>query len=249
MRHPLMSHLVAYYPDRDSSLDVARALIDGGSTYLEVQFPFSDPTADGRLIQTACSRALEQGFKTDGGFELIARIRDHSDIPIFLMCYANTIFYHGIEVFLDRCLNHSVRGIIVPDLPLDYDENLFSLAAERGICAVPVVAPTVREERIRLIAAMRPVYLYAALRKGITGGDTVIGEHNIRFLRRIRSFPGGEDVRILAGFGISKADQISALSSHVHAVIVGSAFIGAITLGGFATPYDAVMHKMEELLG
>jgi tryptophan synthase alpha chain len=249
MRHPLMSHLVAYYPDRKGSLDVARALIEGGSSYLEVQFPFSDPTADGRLIQTACSRALEQGFKTDGGFELIARIREHSDIPVFLMCYANTIFFHGIEDFLDRCLNHGVRGVIVPDLPLDYDENLFILAAERGIYAVPVVAPTVREERIRRIAASRPVYLYTALRKGITGVDTVIGEYNIGFLRRIRSFPGGKDVRILAGFGISRADQIAALSSHAHAVIVGSAFIRAINEGVFETPYDAVMHKIEELLG
>ena len=94
-------------------------LIDGGSTYLEVQFPFSDPTADGTVIQTACSRALEQGFKTEGGFELIARIREHSDTPVFLMCYANTIFFHGMEAFLDRCHSCDVRGIIVPDLPLD----------------------------------------------------------------------------------------------------------------------------------
>jgi len=249
VNHPLMTHLVAYYPDREASFQVSRALTEGGAAYLEVQFPFSDPTADGRLIQTACARALEQGFKVDGGFELIGRIRDLSDTPLFLMCYANTIFFHGVEAFLGRCLSHGVRGIIVPDLPLENDENLFAAAAELGIRAVPVVAPTVREERIRLILGRKPVYLYAALRAGITGAETEIGEHNIGFLRRIAACEGGEDTRILAGFGISKAGQIAALAPHVHAVIVGSAFIRAVIEDGDHSPYDAVMGKMEELIG
>ena len=82
----MMTHMVAYYPDRDGSQEVAAALIDGGSAYLEIQFPFSDPTADGPVIQTACTWALEQGFSVENGFKLISRIRERSDIPIFLMC-------------------------------------------------------------------------------------------------------------------------------------------------------------------
>lgn len=241
--------MVAYYPDRDGSLEVSAALIDGGSAYLEIQFPFSDPTADGPVIQTACSRALEQGFTVESGFKLIGRIRERSDIPIFLMCYANTVFFHNVESFLDRCAGSGAQGIIVPDLPHDYDENLYSLAGQRGLCAVPVVAPSVKDKRLRSILGLKPVYLYAALRKGITGQETAIGEDNISFLRKILESSRDENIRILAGFGISKREQIESLAPHVHATIVGSALIRAIMERGTKDLYETVKGRIEDLLG
>jgi len=247
MGYRLMAHMVAFYPNRNGSLEVARALIEGGCTYLEVQFPFSDPTADGSAIQTACVRALEGGFKVEKGFGLIRSIREQHDLPIFLMCYANTLFFHGVEAFLDRCISFRVQGIIVPDLPYDYDENLFDQAGKRGLWAVPVVAPTVQDERLRSILGLKPFYLYAALRKGITGQETAIGNDNIGFLKKIGEHAEGNDVRILAGFGVSKQEQIVSLAPHVHAAIVGSAFIRAIMERGSRSLYDAVRGKMEEL--
>jgi tryptophan synthase alpha chain len=248
MKYRLMSHLVAFYPDRNGSLEVARALIDGGTTYLEVQFPFSDPIADGHYIQTACTQALKQGFKTEQGFTLIHDIATHGEVPIFLMCYANSIFFHGVGPFLDRCVDAGVRGIIVPDLPVDYDEGLYDLARKRQLSAVPVAAPTLKGRRLRSILALNPEYIYASLRKGITGAKTEIGRENIGFLESIRDAAGNPSPKILAGFGIATHDQVATLSSHVHASIVGSAFIREI-MEGRGPLYGKVRKKVEDLSG
>jgi tryptophan synthase alpha chain len=241
--------MVAHYPNRESSFEVARALIDGGSTYLEVQFPFSDPTADGPIIQTACTQALAQGFRVQEGFELIRRIRDNFSTPVFLMCYANTLFFHGVDAFLDRCRDAGVGGIIVPDLPYDYDEDLFSKALKRNIRAVPVVPPSIRDGRLAAILTLKPLYLYAVLRKGITGEETDIGAENIGFLEKIRTLAGTDAVRILAGFGISRREQIAALSPYVHASIVGTALIREIMERKERSLYDVLFSKLEALLG
>ena len=167
----IMAHMVAHYTDRAASLSVARGLLDGGCSYLEVQFPFSDPTADGPDIQAACTAALAAGFTVTDGFRLVAEIH-HEGVPIFLMSYANMLFTHGIEKFLTRCAASGVAGVIVPDLPPDYDEGLFEAAARRGLSAVPVVSPSMREERLRRVGALRPRYIYATLRTGTTGALT-----------------------------------------------------------------------------
>lgn len=248
MKHRLMTHMVAYYPDGASSVKVAAAMIDGGSTYLEIQFPFSDPTADGPAIQTACTQALENGFKVRRGFELVSSIRAISDIPIFIMCYGNTLLYSGVEAFIDRCAQQGVQGLIVPDLPFDYDEGLFRLSEKHGMSAVPVVAPTIGPQRLESILRTEPRFLYAALRKGITGKITEIGDDNIGFLRRISTAAGKREIRILAGFGIAHREQIDLLAPHVHASIVGSAFVRTIIENGGKDVYAAVKHKMEELI-
>jgi tryptophan synthase alpha chain len=248
MKHRLMTHMVAYYPDGDRSMEVAAAMIDGGSTYLEIQFPFSDPTADGPAIQTACTQALQNGFKIRLGFELVSAIRTKSDIPIFIMCYGNTLFHHGIEAFIDCCAQLGVQGLIVPDLPFDYDEDLFHLSEKHGIDAVPVVAPTIVPQRLESILRTGPRFLYAALRKGITGKVTEIGDDNIGFIRRISTAAGKGEIRILAGFGISHREQIDLLAPHVHASIVGSAFVRTIMENEEGDVYAAVKLKMEELI-
>jgi tryptophan synthase alpha chain len=241
--------MVAYYPDRETSLDVARALLDGGTTYLEIQFPFSDPTADGLYIQNACSRALNRGFTLSRGFKLVEDICGLSKTPVFIMCYANTVFFGGVENFLRRCRDAGAVGLIVPDLPVDYDEQLFETAAARGLHAVPVVSPTVTERRLQSIMAIKPVYIYAALRKGITGKTTIIGNDNVDFLANIRKLAPDEGVMILAGFGISSRDQLQLLASHVDASIIGSALVRVIMESDPGKVYEAVKAKMEELLG
>ncbi len=244
MKAKIMSHMVSFYPDRESSIDVARALIDGGSSYLEVQFPFSDPAADGKYIQEACSTALRKGFKVHLGFELVRKIKSLTDIPVFIMGYANTVLFHGVKKFLEECVKAGVHGLIIPDLPPGYDENLFTLGNEAGIHIVPVIAPWVLDSRLDMILSVRPEYVYAVLRKGITGDYTVIGEDNLGFLKKI----GRYNVKILAGFGISTKEQVTALSPYVHASIVGTAFIREIKKNSSKSPYDAVAKKIKDLL-
>jgi tryptophan synthase alpha chain len=244
MADRIMTHLVAFYPDRDRSLEVARALTDGGAAYLEVQFPFSEPTADGPVIQRACAQALERGFSVDEGFRLLDGIRGFATVPVFVMSYANIAYRAGVQRFVQRCRDAGASGIIVPDLPPDSDEGLYAAAAAAGLDAIPVVAPTITDARLGLLKALRVTFLYAALRKGITGAATEIGKENIDFLSRL----GPVGAKILAGFGISQRSQIKALAPHVHACIVGSALIEATAAAGGDSPYTAVRARLESLL-
>jgi tryptophan synthase alpha chain len=248
MKHRLMTHLVAHYPDGPRSLDVAAAMIDGGASYLEIQFPFSDPTADGPAIQGACIQALRQGFSVESGFELLKKVRDLSEIPLFIMCYGNTMFHRGVRAFVDRCAGEGVQGLIVPDLPVGYDEGLYDLCSQQGMDAIPVVAPTITPMRLKTILGIKPRYLYTALRKGITGESTRIGADNIGFLEEIHKSSVNHDLRILAGFGIHCREQIDLLAPHVHASIVGSAFIREIMDRKHGDVYRAVRDKVEELI-
>ena len=250
MPERIMAHLVAGYPDLESSLEVARGLLDGGCAYLEVQFPFSDPTADGPLIQEACDTALRSGFRVAWGFELLGRIRSLWTRPLFLMSYANPVVVGGVGEFLRRAREAGAAGIIVPDLPVDSDEGLYARGRALGLEAVPVVAPNITEERLRLVGRTGAGYLYAALRPGITGQHTEIGAENLAFLRRLNN-PGR---KILAGFGVSDPAQVRALAPHVHAVVVGSAFIRAVREAGGSSAGPgalrrAVQVRMRELAG
>ncbi len=223
-RSPLMTHLVAFFPSRELSLAAARGMIDGGARYLEVQFPFSDPSADGPLIQTACSSALEAGFTVARGFELVGEISALAGVPVFIMSYANLVVRRGVESFVERAKAAGAAGLIVPDLMPGSDERLYEIGARSAIEIVPVVAPDVSEERLALVRSMRPAYLYAALRAGITGRYTALGSENHRFLDRLR--PLG--ARILAGFGVSSPEQVAEIRSEVHASVVGSALVRII---------------------
>ncbi|MDD9986743.1 MAG: tryptophan synthase subunit alpha [Spirochaetaceae bacterium] len=241
-----MAHLVAAFPDWDTSLRVGEAMIDGGAGLLEVQFPFSDPTADGPWIQRACADALAAGFAVDDGFRLVDRLASRPDAPqVFVMVYANLAFRPGIEPFLARCRDAGARGVIVPDLPPDYDEGLYAAGRNLSLEVVPVVPVTARAERLRtVVESSRSGSLYTALRKGVTGGYTRISDDSVRFLRDARAL----GVSVMAGFGISERAQVDALAPLVDTVIVGSAFIRALLEAPEgADPYDTVRGLMARL--
>ena len=255
-RPRLMAHMIPWFPDLERSFTVARALLDAGVGYLEVQFPYSDPTADGPVIQKACADALRAGFRVAAGFDYLERLRAHRDVPIFLMSYAGLVYRRGVGEFVRRAADHGVRGLIVPDLPPGSDEGLYEQAARHGVSAVPVVVASARQNRIDAIAATRPAYIYAALRSGITGERTVIGQDNLAFLDRLR--PIGAE--LMAGFGVQSAEQVQALAGHVDTVVVGSAFVRAIehavaasagqaSAGAGDTLYAAVHRLAHDLLG
>jgi tryptophan synthase alpha chain len=246
MADKIMAHLVAYYPDREASLRIAQALIQGGASFLEIQFPFSDPSADGATIQEACTKALMSGFKVEKGFELVKRITDRTDIPVFIMSYCNLVYIRGVNRFLTDAKKAGAKGLIVPDLPFDTDEGLYAEARAMQLEVIPVIAPAIDDKRLKGITDLGTSYLYTALRKGITGAFTEIGKENIEFLNKCGSF----GLKVLAGFGISAREQVEKISPFVHAVIVGSAFIREIQShlkdGNYC---DAVLNKMKELAG
>ncbi|MDR1745370.1 MAG: tryptophan synthase subunit alpha [Planctomycetota bacterium] len=241
----LMAHMIAGYPDMDASMTVAKALAVGGAEYIEVQFPYSDPTSDGPLIEKASQAALEKGFRVDAGFGLMRRLRAELEIPLFIMTYGSLVFARGVGKFCDDAAAAGVTGLIIPDLPPDYSEGLFEAGRERGLAVVPVIAPEISDERLRTVGDLRPEYVYTALRLGITGSRTTLDAATIRHLDRV----AGLDAKVIAGFGVRSGEQMKALSGHAHAAAVGSFFLerlnAVLEKGGDAA--DALTRAAREL--
>jgi len=242
-RASLIAHMVAGYPDFEESLEVARGLAAGGAYALEIQIPFSDPNADGPLIENACRTALRGGFKVADTWKLLEVIRAESSIPIFLMSYASTAISRGLENFLRRAVDFATTGIIVPNLVPGADEGLFRAAAELACPAVPVLVPWVSDQRLEEILAMQIEWIYIALRSGITGAYTRIETPQRDFLAKIRARQ--RRPRIMAGFGIQHAYQVADLMGFVEAVVVGSAIVKAV--GRARHPREAARRLVEEL--
>jgi tryptophan synthase alpha chain len=217
----LMAHMIAGYPSILESEKIGRALAEGGADYMEVQFPFTDPSADGSAIEQASQKALDAGFTVDEGFALMKRLSEKLTIPLFIMTYGSLVYARGIGKFCDDAKAAGVTGLIIPDMPPDYSEGLFDEGARRGLAVVPVIAPEITEERLALIAALRPEYIYTALRLGITGSATELDAKTIDYLDRV----GKTGAKIVAGFGVRSAEQMRALAGHAHAAAVGSYFL------------------------
>ncbi len=242
----LMSHLVAGYPTDELAMTAARALIAGGADILEIQLPFSDPSADGPAIQGACTEVLNRKYRTADGLNFIAKIHgEFPEVPIYLMSYGSLIYTPGVENFCKKAAAAGVKGMIIPDLPFDYDEGLTAACRANGMINIPVAAPSMSEERLSKLANAGFPYIYAALRTGITGTDTKIDEATISFLKKVSA--GGS--RIYGGFGISNGVQSAALADSVEAVVAGSVFVRIITenKNDAAKLYEAVKAKAAEI--
>lgn len=224
----LMAHQVAGYPTPRLCLEVGKALIDGGAGILEVQLPFSDPSADGVAIQTACSKVLAAGYSVAQGLSYIREIHAlYPNVPIFVMTYASLAYRPGIAEFVGRVAESGASGLIIPDLPFDNDEGLGAECAKRGIHKIPVAAPSMSEERLVKLTGSGYEYIYAALRAGTTGAKTVITDEMLDFIGKVSS--GG--AKVLGGFGITSGSQAEQLAPYVHAVVAGSVFVNIVTSG------------------
>ena len=244
----LMSHLVAGYPTDELALTAARSLVKGGADILEIQLPFSDPSADGPAIQTACTKVLERKYRTADGLSFIKQIHsEFPEIPIYIMSYGSLIFTPGIREFCKKAAECGVKGMIIPDLPFDFDEGLTAACKENGMVNIPVAAPSMSEERLHKLAHAGFPFIYAALRVGITGSDTKIDADTLEFLKKVSE--GGS--KVYGGFGISNGEQAKALASSVEAIVAGSVFVRLITenKGDAKKLAQAVEAKARELTG
>ena len=242
----LMSHLVAGYPTDELSFTAARALVDGGADILEIQLPFSDPSADGPAIQGACTEVLKRGYRTADGLAFITKLhKEFPQVKIYLMSYGSLIYTPGVENFCKQAAAAGVTGMIIPDLPFDFDEGLTAACRANGMENIPVAAPSMSPQRLDKLAHAGFPYIYAALRTGITGTDTKIDEATLDFLKKA----GAGGSKIYGGFGISKGEQARALASSVEAIVAGSVFVRLITENKNKPDalYKAVRAKAEEL--
>ncbi len=244
----LMSHLIANYPTGEAAFEAASALFEGGADILEVQLPFSDPSADGPAIQNACSKVLETGFKTKDGLAFIKKIHDaFPEKTIYIMSYGSLIFTPGVDAFCKKAAEVGVNGMIIPDLPFDHDEGLTAACKKYGMENIPVAAPSMSDERLEKMHSFGFKHIYVALRAGITGSQTTIDDETLNFLKKVGK--GGE--KLFGGFGITGADQANAISPYVDAVVAGSVFVRIISehKDDIAAMKKAITQKASEICG
>lgn len=226
MSSNLMAHLVANYPDEQTAFTVAKSLVAGGANILEIQLPFSDPNADGPLIQNACSLTLEKGFKTKDAFNFIKKVHEaFPEITIYLMSYGSLAFTPGIRNFCKTASECGVKGMIIPDLPFDNDEGLTQACKEFGMENIPVAAYGMSDERLCKMTSCGFKHIYAALRAGITGSQTKIDESTLDFIKKISK----AGAKVYGGFGIQNGEQSKVLSPYVDAVVAGSVFVKIVS--------------------
>ena len=223
----LMGHIVAGFPNFDASLEAAFGIALGGAEYLEVQFPFSDPNADGIAIANACEVALKNGFNTDLGFEFLAQLQcklaqNNLKTKLLIMTYGNILFCYGVKKFFFFFLERGIYWLIVPDLSLHNDEKLFKKAKKMGLENIALIAPLTKPKRMKKLSKASGAFVYVVARNGITGDTTRIDESLLDYIELVKKHCKKP---LALGFGIQSKEQIDALRGIVPIAIVGSAFV------------------------
>ncbi|OLP20268.1 tryptophan synthase subunit alpha [Leptolyngbya sp. 'hensonii'] len=219
----LIPFITAGDPDLETTAAALQVLDQSGADLIELGVPYSDPLADGPVIQAAATRALQQGTKLDQVLDLVQQVSPTLRSPIILFTYYNPILNQGIEPFLRKLVGVGVKGLVVPDLPLEEAESLMKPAAEIGIEVVLLVAPTSPKERIAAIARQSQGFIYLVSVTGVTGVRTQLGEQVRDLVMELRTVT---DKPIGVGFGISQPEHARQVKDWgADAVIVGSAFV------------------------
>ncbi len=217
---------VAGDPDEATSLRIAKALIDGGTDILEFGVPFSDPVADGPVIQRADDRSLAAGTNPDTIFRLVKAVREYSDIPIVFLTYYNIVHKRGIERFYREADEAGVDGILVADMPVEESEEVTEAAARYGIDPIFLVTQTTSDERIDKIVEKARGYLYLVAVLGVTGVRDQVSSGALELISRVKRHT---DLPLALGFGISSPEHAkTCTAAGADGVIVGSAIVGIV---------------------
>jgi tryptophan synthase alpha chain len=222
----LSVYCTAGFPRLDSTMEVMRALQDSGADMIELGMPYSDPLADGPVIQASGTRALENGMSITRLFGQLMEMRASIRIPVLLMGYLNPILQFGFEKFCEAAAAAGVDGVILPDLPIyEFETEYGSVIRKRGLDFVFLVTPETSDERIRKVDALSTGFLYAVSSSSTTGGSRDLGDQEDYF-RRL----GEMKLRnpVLVGFGVRDRKSWEAACRHTQGAIIGTAYIKAI---------------------
>ena len=221
-------------PDLATTAAVVRTAVANGADLIELGIPFSDPTAEGPVIQGANLRALSGGVRTDQIFDLVRQLRTDVTVPMVFMTYANVVFSYGAEKFIATCREIGIDGLILPDLPFEEKGEFLPLCRQYGVDLISLIAPTSRE-RISMIAAEAEGFLYIVSSLGVTGTRTEITTDLDAIVRVVRQ---NTEIPCAIGFGISTPEQARKMAAFSDGAIVGSAIIKILArYGKDAAPY------------
>jgi tryptophan synthase alpha chain len=221
----LVAYITCGDPDLRTSRDVARAAIEAGAEIIELGVPFSDPVADGPVIQRASERALKNGVSLEQVLQLAQDIRKESDAGLIVFSYLNPIMRMGLQRFVDEAARAGVDGALITDLPVEEADEYLRLMRKRNLATVFLAAPTSTDERLKPIAEASTGFVYAVSRTGITGARKDLAEDAQNLVKRLRKFT---NLPIAVGFGIASAEHFAAVGQFADAAVVGSAIVQTI---------------------
>lgn len=221
-------------PDLETSREIMIKMAQAGCDLIEIGIPFSDPIAEGPIIQEANLRSLSGGTTTDKVFSLAREVSAEVDIPLVFMTYLNVLFKYGYDKFLDNAKKSGVSGVIIPDLPFEEKAELQSVAQKYDIDVISLIAPT-SEQRIQMIAKEAQGFVYEVSSLGVTGVRSEIKTDLESITRAVKS---ATDIPVAIGFGISTPEQAKKYSAVADGVIVGSAIVKIIAQHGKNAPEE-----------
>lgn len=214
--------VVANYPDAASTVKNVVSLAQNGADIIELGIPFSDPIADGPVIQAADVQALKKGdLTTDKLFDMVKQIRQQTDIPLVFLTYLNIVYRYGYQEFTAKCSEVGVDGLVIPDLPLEERDELAPTAQKQGVDIIPLVTP-VSGDRVPAIAKAATGFIYVVSSLGVTGERSEFDQHLKELLNRIHQ---ATDTPAAIGFGIHTPEQAKAMAEIADGVIIGSACV------------------------
>ncbi len=225
----LIPFVTAGYPDLETTRSLVLAMAESGADLIELGVPFSDPLADGPVIQRASQAALGAGTNLAGILELVKVLRAETGVPLVLMSYFNPIFRFGPGPLMSAAALAGIDGVIIPDLPLEEAGPVLELTDDCGLDLIPLVAPTSTPRRIAAISARARGFVYCVSVTGVTGTQAGYSERLAGVCRTVREHT---HLPIAVGFGIARGTQVRALAPHADALIVGSAVVDLIGSAG-----------------
>lgn len=223
-----ISFLTAGDPTIHQTPALIKALVDGGSDIVEIGIPFSDPLADGPVIQAASNRALDGGVTVDLIFDMVKAVRRDVDVPLIFLMYINTLLVYGQEKFLRNCQASGIDALIIPDVPYEEREAILPMMQEFGIELIPLVAPT-SKDRVAKITEGSKGFVYCVSSMGVTGRSAQFHSAINAYIEDVRR---QTDLPIAIGFGISTNEDVQRFRSLADGVIVGSAIVKEIEKNG-----------------
>jgi tryptophan synthase alpha chain len=224
----LIGYLMTGYPNEKDTVSAIRGLIQGGADIIELGFPFSDPLADGPVIQNASTISLNKGTKLKKFFKILKQIRRETKIPLVLMTYTNILYSYGYDKFLSKAKRLGLDGIILPDMPIEESSEYLKAARKNHIDTIFLVSPNTNKDRIKRITKATTGFLYLVSMYGTTGMQGKIQKYTINAVKNTKKIVNGK-IPVGVGFGVSSASDVKRfVSLGADAVIVGSAFLRLI---------------------
>ncbi len=241
----LMTHVVVGYPDLRATREMVKMMAASGVDFVELQIPFSDPIGDGPVIREASTQALAKGVRVNDAFALARQLvqEDHVSAPLLFMTYFNIVFAYGLEQFCADAAATGIAGLIIPDYNLDMEahEHFDALCRQYNLTLVRFASFDSDEKRLRMHARDAAGFIYCFSTRGVTGTRDQLDPYLVEHLARLH---GIFSQPLAVGFGVSSGEQVRALKGHADIVVVGSALVKELNMGGMAK----VMEKIHELV-